>query len=409
MVLPKSVKVGWIALFVLLWGVSPAAGQKVIDKSSDRDARRVYARIKGLDIGMNMGYVAPTEAFLRGDNMYRKPVRSFTMGHIKLFTQARRGSREDILYGSPYIGGGAFFSTFRHKYDLGRPWGVYLLQGARIAMVSSRVSFNYEWNFGLSGGWKKYDPVSNPLNHVIGTPLNAYLNANFFFSWIISRSFNLNAGLSVTHFSNGNTTVPNAGINIIGGYVGVRSYFNRDYDLYRRYPKQKMLRSERNMSYELLLYASCKSLKIDAEEMGVSPYFDRKFFVGGISFSPMYQLGHKVRLGGSLDLSYDESAGTSFELGPYGQVVARSSATGRHISVGVAAKVDFVMPVITLSGSVGYNLLNADKRIGAVYQILALKFHVSRSIFLNVGYRTTSFRYPNSLMLGAGCRFGRNR
>ena len=407
MLLPKSGKFGWILLFVLLSGVFPAAGQKVIDKSSDRDARRVYTRIKGVDVGMNMGYVAPTESFLRGDNMYGKPVRSFTMGHIKWFMQARRGSQEDIVYGSPYIGGGAFFSTFRHKYDLGRPWGVYLLQGARIALISSRVSLNYEWNFGLSGGWKKYDPVSNPSNHVIGTRLNAYLNANFFFSWIINRNFNLNAGLSFTHFSNGNTTVPNAGINVGGGYVGIRSYFNRDYDLYRRYPKEKMPRAEKDMSYELLLYASWKSLKIDTEGMEVSPYLNRKFFVGGISFSPMYRLGHKIRLGGSLDLNYDESAGTSFEWGPYGKIIVRSPAVGKHISIGMAAKVDFVMPVVTLSGSVGYNVLNADERTRAVYQILALKFHVSRNIFFNAGYRTTSFRYPNSLMLGVGCRFGR--
>ena len=409
MILPKYVRFVSVLLFFVLLSGFPVAGQKIIDKSSDRDARRVYSRIKGLDIGTNIGYVAPTESFLKGDNLYQRPVRSFTMGHIKLFLQARRGSQEDIVYGSPYIGAGGFFSTFRHKYDLGRPWGIYLFQGARIALISPRISFNYEWNFGLSGGWKEYDPVSNPLNNVIGTPLNAYLNANFFFSWIVNRNFNLNAGISFSHFSNGNTTLPNAGINVVGGYFGVRSYFNRDYDLYRRYPKEKMLRSEKNMSYELLFYASWKSLKIDAEELGVSPYLDRKFFVGGISFSPMYRLGHKVRLGGSLDLSYDESAGTTFELGPYGKIFVHSGTTGQNISIGMAAKVDFFMPLVTLTGSVGYNLLNADKRTKASYQILALKFHVTRSIFLNVGYRTTSFQYPNSLMLGVGCRLGRGR
>jgi len=34
--------------------------------------------------------------------------------------------------------------------------------------------FDYEWNFGASFGWKKYDGLYNPQNEVIGSKINAY-------------------------------------------------------------------------------------------------------------------------------------------------------------------------------------------------------------------------------------------
>ena len=47
----------------------------------------------------------------------------------------------------------------------------YVFQGARIARFNPRLSLNYEWNFGISAGWKPYDNDYNSYNGAVGLSL----------------------------------------------------------------------------------------------------------------------------------------------------------------------------------------------------------------------------------------------
>ena len=64
-------------------------------------------------------------------------------------------------------------NTFYNSAELGNPVAVYAFQGAPIVRLSSCLSLDYEWNFGASFGWKKYDGLYNPQNEVIGSKINA--------------------------------------------------------------------------------------------------------------------------------------------------------------------------------------------------------------------------------------------
>ena len=64
-------------------------------------------------------------------------------------------------------------------------------------------------------------------NSVIGSKANAYINAGLQLNWMVSREIDLIAGVTGTHFSNGNTKFPNAGLNTLGLKVGVVCNFNR--------------------------------------------------------------------------------------------------------------------------------------------------------------------------------------
>ena len=51
--------------------------------------------------------------------------------------------------------------------------------------------------------------------------INAYINLGFFLNAKLSRYCNLLVGADLTHYSNGNTHLPNAGLNTIGGRIGL--------------------------------------------------------------------------------------------------------------------------------------------------------------------------------------------
>lgn len=368
--------------------------------------RRRYTHFVGLET--SFGRVATTgNNFMKGNNLKGTPISNQSLYAIKYGFQARRGTSQDILYGSPYQGVGLFLSTYYHKQDLGTPWGIYLFQGARIASISPRLSFNYEWKFGLSGGWKHYRYPDNMINDVIGSKLNAYINAAFYFNYIVDKNFGLNFGLSATHYSNGNTRTPNNGINIISGIVGVKYYFNREYDRY--FSTRHILRPsfKRAMSYELSSYLSWKDAILDTTNYPLDkPYLNRKLLVAGVSFAPMYVLSRKIRIGGSLDFSYDKSRGMSYELTPNGLRYTPAKPSDR-MALGVSAKADFVMPYFTISAALGYDVIQGAGSLPPFYQVVSLRFEVIPHMFLMIGYKARQFRYPDNLMCGLGFRFGR--
>lgn len=368
--------------------------------------RRRFTHFVGVET--SFGRVATAgNNFMKGNNLKGTPISNQSLYAIKYGFQARRGTSQDILYGSPYQGVGLFLSTYYHKQDLGTPWGIYLFQGARIAGISPRLSFNYEWKFGLSGGWKHYRYPENMINDVIGSKLNAYINAAFYFNYIVNKNIGLNLGLSATHYSNGNTRTPNNGINIISGIMGVKYYFNREYDRY--FSTRHILRPsfKRAMSYEFSSYLSWKDAILDTSNYPLDkPYLNKKLLVAGVSFSPMYVLSRKIRIGGSLDFSYDKSRGMSYELTPNGLRYTPANPSDR-MALGVAAKADFVMPYFTISAALGYDVIQGAGSLPPSYQVVSLRFEVTPHVFLMIGYKARQFRYPDNLMCGLGFRFGR--
>lgn len=74
-------------------------------------------------------------------------------------------------------------TTFGDKKQLGDPISFYVFQGARIARFNPCLSLNYEWNFGLSAGWKPYDNDYNSYNGAVGSRMNAYINAGIYLNW----------------------------------------------------------------------------------------------------------------------------------------------------------------------------------------------------------------------------------
>ena len=103
-------------------------------------------------------YVAPTSKFLKddgyGNGLTLRKAASF---HLKYGFQQNPNSKEGQLYPHTYQGIGISYNTFGNRQEVGNPWAAYVFQSSRIAKISSRLSFDYEWNFGASFGWHPYD------------------------------------------------------------------------------------------------------------------------------------------------------------------------------------------------------------------------------------------------------------
>ena len=162
-------------------------------------------------------YIIPTNEFFAGENATWQPLRKSVSAHLKYSFRFHPESHNGKLYPHTYQGIGISYHSFFDKAEIGTPVSVYAFQGSRIARLSSRLSLDYEWNFGASFGWEKYHPGTNTYNYVVGSKINAYINLGFLLNWQLATGWRLTAGIDLSHFSNGNTQYPNAGVNTVGG------------------------------------------------------------------------------------------------------------------------------------------------------------------------------------------------
>ena len=393
-----------VLLGVGMIGYIPSVEGQANDSLNFRQRNRL---VHGLGLEVRPEYVFPTNPFLKGDNPERKLINGALSAHLKYSFRYFPGSLTDRIYGGVYQGIGLGYYSFGETEQVGNPVAVYLFQGARIARFCSWLSLNYEWNFGLSVGWKPYDADYNMYNKMVGSKINAYINTNFYLQWKLTSRFNLTSGITLTHFSNGNTRIPNAGLNTIGLKVGL------DYHFYRKEERLPAMPSDRttlpvfhpHMSYDFVFFGSWRRKGIEVEEGQVpSP---EAYPVFGFNFNPMYNLNYKLRLGLSLDGVYDGSANIYVENEIYGNVnksEIRRPALGEQFALGISGRAEYVMPFFTVGIGMGTNFIGKGD-LHSFYQLLVLKIALSRDTFLHVGYNIKEFHEPNFLMLGVGFRF----
>jgi hypothetical protein len=331
-------------------------------------------------------------------------------------------SEQAHIYKGAYQGAGLGYHHLNNQ--IGNPVSAYLFQGATIKTLSPKLALNYEWDFGVAYGWHSYDEIERVSNHVIGSKLTAYMDFGVYLRWILSRQFDLNIGLTASHFSNGNTSMPNAGLNVASAKLSLAYYIDRP----EKQPGDSPLPLfQKHWSTDLVVFGGWK--RRGAETALGSYALSGTYGVVGVNVNPMYNLNHWLNVGASLDMYYDHSANIKTEdptVSPVSdseeesekkeEVVVstedrlRAPSWYRQVTAGLSVRAEYVMPYFTINFGIGHNFINAGSaHFKGFYEILALKIALSQKAFLHVGYSLYDFQFPNNLMLGVGYRFGARR
>ena len=356
------------------------------------------------------GYLFPTHEFFKGSNRAGQRMNSTLSGHLKYGFKFSDNTYLGRQYPHAIQGIGIAYNTFFNSSEVGNPILVYLFQTSRIATVTSRLSFDYEWNFGAAFGWKPYDEEKNPLNKVVGSKTNAYISLGFLLNWQMTPSTCLRGGVGLTHYSNGNTEYPNAGVNILSASIGIAHMFdNKNNGRLSRLPSQYHP-FHSYISYDLIVYGATRRKGIFPEEQNPM-LVPGSFGIVGINFNPLYNFSKYFRAGVSLDLQYDESANI-------GKHIANTYVPSdpeelrfyrppfrEQFAVGISVRAEIVMPIFAINLGIGRNLLCRGDDTNSFYQTIALKTHITDRLFLHTGYQLYRFKDPNNLMMGLGYRF----
>lgn len=362
-------------------------------ESSDSSATRHF--VHQLMFDYRPGAILHTNDFLRGKNPEVRTMNHDMGYYLKYAFSAPEGSEQARIYHDTYQGIGIGWNEFNPQ--LGNPVSVFLLQGARIASLSNRLALNYEWNLGLTFGWKPYDEIDNPDNKLIGSRVTAYIGFDLYLRWIASRHVDLNFGLNVTHYSNGNTQFPNLGLNTAALRIGAAYYINRHSPrlLYRH---EAMPPVSHDITYDLILYGAWHQRGYYMSD-GEAYILPGTYAVAGFNFNPMYRFNHWLKAGLSLDGTYDRGANVDL-------AGVAPESVWRQMALGASARVEFCMPYFAINFGIGINFVNATDDFHGIYELLALKLNLTHRFLLHIGYCLNDFHRPKHLMLGVGWRFG---
>lgn len=393
--------------------ITPASGDTIPSAFSRPVQWRIGAEVSPV-------LVPGTSSYLEGDNPAGKPIDASMSGSIRADFSFSPATREGMLYRGAYQGIGVSFDSYSDDGMLGTPVSAFVYQGAPIARFSNRLWLGYEWQFGAAFGWRHSNEESVYNNAVVSTAVTAHMGLGVKLHYMLSDKWQMSVGIGASHYSNGNTSWPNAGVNTIGATIGIARVINPDNDDFiagvvsgngksasgKEYSEIKKEADRHCWLYDIMVFGAWRKRIVNVGDPVESKIIPGKFGILGLQLSPMYRLDRRFAVGPALDVQWDESAG----LAPYwvdgsydDNIKFVRPPFGKQLSVGVSGHAELTMPIFTINAGLGYDIVcpNGNKRF---YQSLALKTFLTKKLYLNVGYRLGSFKEPQNLMLGFGVR-----
>ena len=379
----------------------------------------------GLSLGVRSGFVTQHHDLFRGVNATATPINASASAHIQYAFRFPSTSRLGRIMPSAYQGVGVAPYTFFNHEVMGTPVAFYVFQGAEVARFSESLSLDYEWNFGASAGWHR--------NLVVGTKVNAYINLGLMLKWqpgLCSSAFcrslvgwTFAAGLDMTHFSNGDTTLPNVGTNIIGARISASRAFGAtagmaadrgsaarvDIRQLRREARAELSRKSflKRTELDVILCGTVNAETITYQDKEYK--LDGKFGVAALHINPLYRVTPCFLVGPAVDVQYNEGINLADHVAGINPVTDEirfhRPPLAEQLAAGLSLRVELQAPIFAVNLGFGHNIIYKGPELGGFYYLAALKTFVTDSLFMHVGLKVCDTESSNNLLLGLGWRF----
>ncbi len=327
--------------------------------------------------------------------------------HLKYSFSFAPSTPQGRFYPGAWQGIGVAVNFLGNPRGIGTPVSVYAFQGAPVYKINDCLSLYYEWNFGASFGWRRCNGEIAYSNLIVGSSVNAYINLGAGLKWKFGDRYAMTAGLDLTHFSNGNTSFPNPGVNMAGIRIGVTRSVGKE-------PRRECdavvfdadsASKRHKLQFDVTAYGAWRKRVYRG---GDTPVLLRGHYpVVGLDVAPMWQIKKIFRAGASLDLQWDQSTNLK-KYHAYGtdteDIYFYRPPVLSQVCVGLSGRAELVMPIFSVNVGIGYNVIGPEET-RASYQLANLKVRLADRFFLNVGYQLLNFQKQNNLMLGLGYSF----
>lgn len=356
--------------------------------------------------GFQAGWVIPTSDFVRGENLAMEPINGLWSFRAELGYQTDGSRGWHDIYKYPSYGIGVFHADYGNAEELGNPWAVYGFFSWPIFVFDNGIDITTDFGLGGAFGWQGFDPETNPFNRAIGGSESVYIDWGFFVKWPFANKWDLSAGYSFTHYSNGRTTYPNLGFNTIAPMALVR------YNVWQERPARlRQIRPAppyaRNWQVAVRGFLSQKQVEVPTDDPDLQDMDRRRDFgVGGASATVNYQVWHTSKLAFGVDYSRDNAADAELENVDGEAEVVEGDSSAKNL-LGIFGGYEHVISRFSIVVDVGYYAVynREDGDVPRLYQRIGFKYHLYDGLFGGMNIRIKNWGQADYIEWNLGYRF----
>jgi hypothetical protein len=212
---------------------------------------------------------------------------------LSVFKRTMGKSFWEQIYKYPEYGLTLQYTTLGNKKVLGSEIGLFPYVQF-FFLRKPKVKFTHQYGLGLGYASQKFDLTTNYDAVSIGSHLNIHFNFKLGLHFQFSEFWNLNTGISFTHFSNANMAEPNIGLNLLYYSLGISHSLGNNENLIKKEIEPHRSEHEFNFIYS----AGGKHTRALQSTI---------FFTSSFSSEYNFHWKRKIHLGIGLDLFYDSS------------------------------------------------------------------------------------------------------
>ncbi len=260
---------------------------------------------------------------------------------------------------------------FLHLYlanpqQLGNLEALYPYTNIRLNKSSKKIGFNLRLGVGLAYLTKAFDRIENHQNTAIGSNLNGFVNIRLNTNFIFAKAWRIDAGLGLTHASNGATNTPNLGLNIATVNLGLGYAFGNKSCVYI---KDSIPLPVKKWESSVIGIMGVKELE--------NPD-GAKYLAFGIQANLYRTLNYKNKLGGGIEIAYNNATKKVWETDSVYNIT-----TADIIQAGTKISYSFNMGRLSLPIDFGVYLYKKQAYNGAFFHRIGLRYMASKHIIIN--------------------------
>lgn len=360
-----------------------------------------------------MGNIIPHDKHVKA--LIQGPV---TGGELSVEFQTMGDKEWHQYHHFPTIGVGTVYLDLGNTAKLGNVYALYPYLNLSL-WRNDYLNLYLKGGAGASYLTKNYynTKIDNSFvgaNSAIGSPLNIYFSGGGGIQLPIRNGWSASAEYTWNHMSNGSVIVPNSGINIMNAFVGVK-YFPKYQNF--KFPANKEI-SDIQHRYTLEFIASGGRRQLYYKD-------NQSFSIGSLALSLFRPINNRLRMGVGIDGFYDGAfdGNTIYE-----RTYITSNELKNKFRAGISWQNELVFGRMTAGFHFGLYMYNPlknlepyedaklqplnkpliysydiDKEDGWLYTRAALKYTITKHMFLSVGLKT-HLQKAEFIEWGLGCR-----
>ena len=292
---------------------------------------------------------------------------------------------------------------------------IYSLYGYfdRAFVETHRVRLGYYAGFGLAGSFSKlYNPITNPHNLILSSPVNSRIKMGVQMQYSLSRRYLASIGFYFNHSSNGAMMCPNRGYNAYEVSLGLGM---RNYDEIPRLPSKHVNNGfKRRFQFDIQASGGIMSNE------DYYYYYEKNIGIGGNSYIPkyafdadvLYKYSHIHATGFGFDLFITPGCDEISKYLYLYRLIDNPEAVQEKFepfSVGISILHEMSYRNVSVTAGIGRYLYHNDGvgRNHKLYQMVHLKYHFDSlaDTYVGIVLKAHKFMVAESIQLCIGQSF----